>query len=60
MGGRKLNRKVKDIVEAGGAHVILNAHLDKLSDAELDVYMRTGKLPPGWRLRKKKETGEDG
>lgn len=59
MGGRKLNRKVKDIVEAGGAHVILNAHLDKLSGAELDVYMRTGKLPRGWRLRRKKEAGKD-
>lgn len=51
---RKEKRRIRDIVEAGGGHVLLNAHLDKLTDAELDRYSRTGKLPLGWRLRKKK------
>lgn len=48
------NRKIKAFVEAGGAHVITNAHLDRLTEDEMDRYIRTGKLPLGWRLRKKK------
>jgi len=44
-----------EVIRAGGGHPITNAHLDKLTPAEFDSYIRTGKTPKGWRKRNGKK-----
>lgn len=46
-------RRIKRNIEKS-SRGIRRVHLNKLTDAELQTYTLTGKLPLGWRLRRKR------
>ena len=44
--------KAEDIAAAGGARLLTNEMLDKLTDEEMERYLETGELPRNWKNRK--------
>lgn len=49
---REQRRRMASLAAAGGARVLLNEHLEKLTEKEIKTYLETGSLPRGWRKRK--------
>jgi len=50
--GERERKRAEDIAAAGGARLLTNEMLDKLTDEEMEQYLVSGDLPPGWKKRK--------